>query len=866
MLGTTYAATTVLYPYGGGTGVSQPATGLIYSNGGNNPMTSTSSPTVASITATSTTATSTFSGGVNIGGFVGIGTSSPITPLEIPGSTTNSSVKFGTFELQSYAINNAWLTDNLYYNGGFKYRTNGYGVISYFINGNYSIKMATNGVAGNTAVTRDRFVIQNTGNIGLGGTIASNLDLSGAGMVVLATGNVGIGTTTPQALLHVNVSSIEGTPVIDSTASAVFQRNASSASNNLVSIIAGSAGLAQLGFGDKDAATVGLLQFDNISNKFALMNGYLGIGTTSPSSQLEVIGSAGTGLPVAGAGMISVLSSTNGNGDGGGIIFGNKLQPAGFAGIKGSLTNGSGGTTAGDLAFYTRRLISDANQTEAMRILTNGNIGIGTSTATSKLEVAGNIALNKFYAGTAVDRYMGIGNGTGGVGTGWWGGIGFSESATNDSILRFFTSSVGGSATEKMTLLGNGNVGIGTTSPATRLNIAEFVGGTPVVMRLTASNSGIGELGRISSYNAVGTQLEASSISFLRDDNSDGYYGALAFNTKNNVERMRIASGGLVGIGTSTPARTLDMYTTGAASIGLQSAGTNYSALIATNNGGRLVSGLENSAGSILMGGTLPYAGVINSNATALQLGSGNVTQTITPGGFVGIGTTSPMGTLSIDVGAAKGIVIGQNQQNTTYNGLSFNGNLTDLRLIGFFGGGDTNFYIQTITDMIFRNSGGTTRMTLSQNGNLGLGTTTPFGKLSVTGRSGINTPIFIVASSTNVSQFAIGKSGHVMTGGTAPTVSSCGPGATIFGDDNTWRVHIGTGAVTSCVITFANAWVTTTGRTVTPTCQLNGEGPTGADSFTASSTPTNTTIYHTGSMAEETYSAMCRASDNFTE
>lgn len=60
-------AVTVTYPINGGTGLSQPAIGLMYSEGGNNPMVSTTSPTVGYLTATSTTATSSLYGNLAVG-------------------------------------------------------------------------------------------------------------------------------------------------------------------------------------------------------------------------------------------------------------------------------------------------------------------------------------------------------------------------------------------------------------------------------------------------------------------------------------------------------------------------------------------------------------------------------------------------------------------------------------------------------------------------------------------------------------------------------------------------------------------------------------------------------------------------------
>jgi hypothetical protein len=96
---------------------------------------------------------------VNASGNVGIGTTNPVSSLEIPGSTTNSSAKFGSYEIQTYGVNNAWLGENMYFNGGFKLRSNGYGSIQRFISGVITTETTnTTGVAGSyptlTTITR----------------------------------------------------------------------------------------------------------------------------------------------------------------------------------------------------------------------------------------------------------------------------------------------------------------------------------------------------------------------------------------------------------------------------------------------------------------------------------------------------------------------------------------------------------------------------------------------------------------------------------------------------------------------------------------------------------------------------------------
>lgn len=99
-------------------------------------------------------------------------------------------------------------------------------------------------------------------------------------------------------------------------------------------------------------------------------------------------------------------------------------------------------------------------------------------------------------------------------------------------------------------------------------------------------------------------------------------------------------------------------------------------------------------------------------------------------------------------------------------------------------------------------------------------------------------------SSSSSPSTFfhvGISTSGHFITGGPAPTISSCGsgPSGSVVGDDNEGTITVGGGAVTACTLTFANTW----GSATTPTCVItdNSTAITGdissisATAFTAS-------------------------------
>lgn len=70
------------------------------------------------------------------------------------------------------------------------------------------------------------------------------------------------------------------------------------------------------------------------------------------------------------------------------------------------------------------------------------------------------------------------------------------------------------------------------------------------------------------------------------------------------------------------------------------------------------------------------------------------------------------------------------------------------------------------------------------------------------------------------------GHWGHAAaeSGGSAPTLSGCGSGASVVGDDNGGRVTIGNQLVTACTVVFGSEWQRTNGAAVVPGCIVNNE------------------------------------------
>ena len=246
--------------------------------------------------------------------------------------------------------------------------------------------------------------------------------------------------------------------------------------------------------------------------------------------------------------------------------------------------------------------------TERMRITSGGNVGIGTASPAELLDVNGNITLS----GT-VNRYIRI------------------NSASNyyywlQSVGDDFRIVEAGTTPRLVITYPNGNVGLGTTTPATELQISKAGSST---LRLTnTSNTTNVELGIATALGFVGTNT----------DNS------FAINT-NNTERVRITNAGNVGIGTASPANKLDVFTTNRTALNTVGSGVNVN-YNGTATGEYATIGFS-WASSIGNNSTQWGMGMVGTNfgsgTAALNFfTNGSERMRITSDGNVGIGTASP--------------------------------------------------------------------------------------------------------------------------------------------------------------------------------------------------------------------------------
>ena len=309
--------------------------------------------------------------------------------------------------------------------------------------------------------------------------------------------NVGIGTSSPDASLTVKPqSSAVGTHVNQNWS---YDSTSSGTEFDLKLKQVVSSNLVKYTFDLRNSGT-------SYDNNLVLDRGNVGIGTSSPDQLLDVGDHTATGNRSI---RISQRTATAAQTYGGIEFFYD--NSAGTTGVNAAIKYAAGPLrNDGELTFHTG---ASASISERLRIDHNGNVGIGTTSPSEKLNVSGNVRVTSGFVSFS-----------GSISTP-------SEAAAvyrpADNTLAFSTAN-----TERMRIDSSGNVGVGTTSPADELHINND--SANVNLRLTRNT-------------ATGARISGSDGALTP---------AIIFETIASsaiTERMRIDSDGRIGVGTSNP-------------------------------------------------------------------------------------------------------------------------------------------------------------------------------------------------------------------------------------------------------------------------------------------------------------------------
>jgi hypothetical protein len=503
-------------------------------------------------------------------------------------------------------------------------------------------------------------------------------------------------------------------------------------------------------------------------------DGKLGLGTSSPVSNIEAYANYDATGANANTNILTLTAFDNTGGyyysnNGAGIAFRSgqvTRAPQVMGAIYGANTSDQS-TANGQLTFHTR---SSDTVAERVRIDSSGNVGIGTQSPANPLHVVTSNNNPVFLESTTPNC-----------------NVVFNDDTTTANVTVGCTGNdfrIQAGNSERLRIKSDGKLGLGTSTPFRTLHVAG-AGDTGLMLQTT---------------NAVNDK-EIWEIQVAGDASN---HANLVFRSRTNAgtggtEALRIKNDGNVGIGTASPLSILHVKTGTNENIRLNSSALSAGGpqIGAVNDASNAYVNLTLNGNSILFGNGSEERARIDSLGRLL-VGTGSTTADSTAI-FQGYSaaTTGPSW-LYLQRGQAAGSISSGNSLGI----LSFADNAANVfgeikcQTDGSAGVGDYpgRLVFSTTADGA---SSPTTRMTIKNDGKVGIGTESPGAKCDIAGGSDASLRIYntqnnspsanhleLLNNSSDGLKFSVGRSG---AGGNSNLTY-----------DNTFNINAGTtGAVT---------------------------------------------------------------------
>lgn len=499
----------------------------------------------------------------------------------------------------------------------------------------------------------------------------------------------------------------------------------------------------------------------------------VGFGTSSPFADVDILSTSKDQTP-----LLNVATSTNGLSTSSALYINAQSEssfgttsPLARLGVYDLIVSGS------PAAFDVVTSLANT-YTHNLYVSTAGNVGIGTSSPTTSLTVNASspVILLTSSSNAPIVRFTlnGVQNG---------------QIAGNSNELQFFGGTQ--TATAQMILNNSGQVGIATSTPN---NLLDIYSATKAALEFDGSATGGG-------FNWV-----------IGEDKTNGGNFEIASSTAlGTTPRFDIDGSGRTGFNTRNPTDVLECNGV--------TFGNSFGCEFRFDDGATRTNGIvSNFGGDMDLGVNLTMQNVGGDGAVDTLGGPAAYIQM--EGNSSGNGA---QGSINFNTGSstAGNIISGTNLAKMT---ILYTGN------VGIFTANPT-----TARLVITGSSTDSTNLLLLQNlnlsplyqvenngnqdviqGNFGIGTSTPFGYLSIattttTTSVGIQkNPFFIIASTTpalgaTTTIFSIDQFGHQTSGGQTPSVS--GGTSSVVGNDNNGTITITGTALTSLTLTFYSPW-----------------------------------------------------------